>query len=48
MSPISTFNGAKYIWHLIKVIIIIIISIIIIIIIIINIITNISYCKLFN
>jgi len=47
VSPISTFNGAKYIWHLIKVIIIIIISIIIIIIII-NIITNISYCKLFN
>jgi len=46
VSPISTFNGAKYIWHLIKVIIIIIISIIIIIII--NIITNISYCKLFN
>jgi len=45
VSPISTFNGAKYIWHLIKVIIIIIISIIIIII---NIITNISYCKLFN
>ena len=45
MSPISTFNGAKYIWHLIKVIIIIIISIIITII---NIITNISYCKLFN